>query len=96
MTSPCKVRGNSVRDSFFLIDFQTLSGSDIRCINHFSQIHSKIERVAKELYVSLRLHIATHNAKAHEELSVPEDHSGNDRMHRPLVGSLHYSQKGVP
>ena len=89
MTSPCKVRGNSVRDSFFLIDFQTLSVPDIRSINGFLQIHSKIERVAKELHVSLRLDNVTQNAKAHEELPVPEDHTANDRMYRRLVGSLH-------
>jgi len=95
VTSPCKVRGNSVRDSFFLIDFQTLSVPDIRSINGFLQIHSKIERVAKELHVSLRLDNVTQNAKAHEELSVPEDHTGNDRMYRRLVGSRYIFYEAI-
>ena len=49
------------------------------------QVHTKINDVAQNLYVSLRLHVSAHDTKTHIGLVVSGNESRNDGVEGSLV-----------
>ena len=44
------------------------------------EVHAKVDDVAHDLHMALRLHVAAHHAETHERLAVLRDERGNDRV----------------
>ncbi len=56
-----------------------------RGVAGFLHVEAEIDHVDDDLHMALRLHVAAHDAEAHERLAVFHDESRNDGLKRPFA-----------
>jgi hypothetical protein len=73
--------------------------AEARRVEGLLQVHPEHEQVQQDLHVALRLHVAAHDAVAHERLLAAgrglRHKGGDDRVERTLAGSNRVRQPFV-